>query len=59
MKKLIEHTTGPHTYMKLQLNDGTITEIDVFWRESGTTYKVPDSMENRREEIIQAFNSLF
>ena len=59
MEKLIEHVYGTHAYMKLKINDGTITEIDVYWAEAGTTYKVPDSMENRREEIIHAFNELF
>ena len=73
MLKLIEHTYGPHIYMKLQLDNGRIEEIDVFYRPDGvhyitsadhgreldTTSEQRTKRENVRTEIIQAFNQLY
>lgn len=35
MEKLIEHTCGGHIYMKMQLDNKRIEEIDVYIREDG------------------------
>lgn len=63
--KLCEHTYGAHTYMKIELDSGRIEEIDVFYRENGTTYRTSADHcpENHpaglRNEIINAFYELF
>ena len=60
MKKLIEHTYGSHIYMKLQMDGGTIEEIDVYFRPDGTTCQTTgDSDPERREAIIAAFDKLY
>ena len=61
MEKLTEHTYGPHTYMKLEIR-AHVCEIDVYWRESGTTYTTSASDcpgYPSLQEIIEAFNALF
>ena len=71
--KLNEHTYGTHIYMKMQLDNKRIEEIDVYIRETETIYKT--SADNGlelcktdeekqaklklREEIINAFNELY
>lgn len=62
--KLEEHTYGSHVFMRLRVN-GRIEEIDVYFRENGTTYHTsadnnPDFPKPEiREMIIQAFNELY
>lgn len=63
--KLFEQTTGGHTYMRMRLDSGRIEEIEVFYRENGTTYRTSADHcpENHpaglREQIIAAFEELF
>lgn len=57
MKKLIEHTYGSHIYMKMELDNKSIEEIDVYIRDDGWHYKT--SNEELREEIIETFNKLY
>ena len=60
MKKIIEHTYGQHIYMALVLDNGERHEIDVYIRSNGETYKTTgDADENKRAEIIHAFNELY
>lgn len=60
MKKLIEHTCGTHIYMKMELDNGQIEEIDVYVREDGEHYKTScDNDTEARQEIIDTFNKLF
>ena len=60
MRKLIEHTYGGHIYMKMELDNGRIEEIDVFLREDGECYKTSgDYNMELRKEIIKAFNKLY
>lgn len=73
MQKLIEHTYGTHIYMKIQLQDKRIEEIDVFIRDNGMTFRTSadngaelDTTEEqrkernaRREAIIKAFYELY
>lgn len=62
--KLVEHTYGTHTFMRMRVN-GRIEEIDVYWRENGPAYHTsadnsPDLPKPEiREMIIDAFNELF
>lgn len=62
MKKITEHTDGTHIYMKLQLDDGQIVEID---RYAGLDYKWNDWKTTVdydpvfREKAIAAFNKLY
>lgn len=57
MKKIIEHTHGTHIYMKMELDNKSIEEIDVYIRDDGWHYKT--SNEELREEIIKTFNKLY
>jgi hypothetical protein len=73
MVKLAEHTYGSHIYMKMQLDNKRIEEIDVFFTKDGTVYRTSadhgaelDTTEEEkqkrielREAIIQAFNELY
>ena len=60
MRKITEHTYGPHIYMKVELDDGQQEEIDVYIRESGITYKTTaDDDPERREQIIDAYKKLY
>lgn len=70
MEKLIEHTYGPHIYMKLRLDNKRIEEIDVFYRPDGIHYitsadhgaeldQTAEQRENLRTEIIRAFHELY
>ena len=60
MEKIAEHTDGAHAYMKLRLNDGTVEEIDAYFSAAGTRYRTTkDGDEDRRQEIISAFQSLY
>lgn len=59
-RKLIEHTYGNHIYMKLQLDCGTVEEIDVYFRDTGCIYRTSaDNAPPVREAIIAAFNELY
>ena len=61
MEKLAEHTDGTHTYMRMNIR-GHVCEIDVYWRESGRTYRTSESESPSypsRQEIIDAFEMLF
>ena len=66
--KLVEHTYGNHTYMKLRLDDKRIEEIDVYYTDTGTVYKTsadpgmeldPEKHMIIRRKIIDAFKELF
>lgn len=57
MKKLVEHTYGQHIYMKMELDNGRVEEIDVYLRDDGEHYKV--TSPEIQEEIIAAFNALY
>ena len=71
--KLNEHTYGTHIYMKMQLDNKRIEEIDVYIRETETIYKtsadnglelckIDEEKQAKlklREEIINAFNELY
>lgn len=73
MKKLTEHTYGSHIYMKMQLDNKRIEEIDVYFRYDGEYYvtsadhgaeldKTDAERERRaelRQEIIKAFKELY
>lgn len=60
MKKITESTYGAHAFMRMELNNGIIGEIDVFWRESGESYRTNhDDNPEIREMIIAAFNKLY
>lgn len=72
MLKLVEHTYGPHIYMKMQLDNHRIEEIDVFFTNDGVLYRTSaDHIDNSltaeqiqqkkelREEIIKAFKELY
>lgn len=57
--KLI-HTEGTHIYMRLQLDDNRIEEIDAYIKESGYTYRTTgDHTPELRNRIIQAFHKLY
>ena len=59
-RKLIEHTYGGHIYMMLQLDCGTVEEIDAYFRDTGWTYRTTaDNDPPVREAIIEAFNKLY
>lgn len=59
-KKLCEHTYGAHTYMRIELESGFIAEIDVYYRQTGETYRTnADHDTDTRNEIIKAFRELF
>ena len=59
MKKITEHTYGSHIYMKLEIDD-KIEEIDVYVRSDGWTYKTTgDNDHMKRQQIIDAFNTLY
>ena len=57
MRKIEEHTYGPHIHMKLELDNGRIEEIDVYLRDDGEHYKV--SSPEIEDEIIAAFHALY
>ena len=57
MRKLIEHTYGLHIYMKLELDNGRIEEIDVYLRDDGEHYQV--SSPEIADEIIAAYHALY
>lgn len=57
MRKIEEHTYGPHIHTKLELDNGRIEEIDVYLRDDGEHYKV--SSPEIADEIIAAFNALY
>lgn len=57
MRKLIEHTYGLHIYMKLELDNGRVEEIDVYLRDDGEHYSV--SSPEIKDEIVAAFNALY
>lgn len=71
--KLDEHTYGTHIYMKMQLDNNRIEEIDVYIRENETIYQTSadkglelckteeekNEKSKLREEIITAFNELY
>jgi hypothetical protein len=60
MKKLVEHTYGTHIYMKMELDNKSIEEIDVYIREDGERYKTSgDYNKELREEIIRTFKKLY
>ena len=60
MKKLVEHTYGTHIFMKMELDNVQIGEIDVYVREDGEHYKTScDKDIKARQEIINAFNKLY
>lgn len=60
MERIREHTDGTHIYMKLQLDDGGIEEIDVYFPEGKMLYKTTgDGDEARRNQIISAFQTLY
>lgn len=60
MKKLAEHTYGPHIWMALELDNGERHEIDVYIREDGENYKTDaDDNEELRREIAWAFTRLY
>ena len=59
MQKLIEHTYGPHIYMKINM-DTSIEEIDVYIKDTGLVYKTTkDNDLIKRQAIINAFNELY
>ena len=67
--KLAEHTYGSHIYMKLQLDNGDVEEIDVFYKPDGLeVYRTTADTNNelteeekqkKRAAIIAAFNELY
>ena len=60
MKKLVEHTYGTHIYMKMELGNKSVEEIDVYIREDGEHYKTSgDYNKELREEIIRTFKKLY
>ena len=60
MKKLIEHTYGTHIYMKLELDNGVIAEVDEYLRNDGSKIKTSaDNDEALRSQIIEAYNKLY
>ncbi len=59
MKKLYESTQGTHAYMRMEI-DGSIYEIDVYWRETGESYRTTaDHDAVLREKVISAFKALY
>ena len=58
IEKIIEHTYGSHSYMKLSIN-GTEYEVDCYYREDGTTYKTTADGTEMRDIVIAAFESLY
>ena len=69
MIKLKEHTCGTHIYMKMQLDNMRIEEIDVFIRNDGMHYVTSadhcaelyadGERDKLRNDIISAFNALY
>ena len=60
MEKIKEQTDGTHIYMKLQLDDGGIEEIDVYFPDGKMRYiTTGDGDEARRKQIISAFQTLY
>ena len=74
MVKLAQHTHGSHIYMKMQLDNKRIEEIDVYLTNNGkmiyrtsadhgaeldTTEEEKQKRIELREAIIQAFNELY
>lgn len=73
MKKITEHTYGSHIYMKMELDNKRIEEIDVYFREDGEHYvtsadygaeldRTEEEKQKRielREEIIKTFGELY
>lgn len=70
--KLKEHTYGTHIYMKMELNNGRIEEIDVYLRNDGEHYvtsadhgielykgKELEKRKQLRREIIDTFHELY
>ena len=58
--KIKESTYGPHIYMELYTKSGMHGEIDVYLRESGTSFKTSaDNDMKQRNEIINAFLDLY
>lgn len=60
-KMITENTYGSHIYAKMLMDNGKIEEIDVYIRESGTTYKTSQDGYNdtERQTIIDTFNELY
>lgn len=58
MRKIEEHTYGPHIHMKLELDNGRIEEIDVYFDNNGQeSYQV--TSPEIKDEIVAAFNALY
>lgn len=64
--KLCEHTYGSHIYMKVQLDNKRIEEIDVYYRADGSCvyatsadHTADESQEKTRLDIIRAFLELY
>lgn len=71
-RKITEHTNGMHIYMKMQLDNKRIEEIDVYLTNNGEKYvtSVDNGMElysgkeleerkTLRKKIIDIFNELY
>ena len=60
MRKITEHTYGNHIYMRVELKDGEQADFDVYLGRTGDMYfRIPEHLEPRRAEIIEAFNTLY
>lgn len=65
--KLLEYTYGTHIFMRMQLDNGRIEEIDVYLISSEERYYVTSAdsitdLEERkrmRNKIIATFNELY
>ena len=65
--KLLEYTYGTHIFMRMQLDDGRIEEIDVYLVSEGERYyvtsadNITDLKERKRmrDMIIATFNELY
>lgn len=71
--KLIEHTyglaTGAHIFMRIQMDNGRVEEIDVFIDADGHRYFTsadpgmeeanPEASVKSRQAIIDAFHELY
>lgn len=60
-EKLVEHTYGPHIYMKLKLDDeeyevDNYAGVDCSWEHYKTT---ADSNPELRNKVIEAFKKLY
>ena len=71
-RKITEHTNGTHIYMKMQLDNKRIEEVDIYLTDNGKKYvtsadngmelysgKELEERKALRQKIIDTFNELY